>query len=148
MHKSKRSQEIWAIVPEFDEHAEGLFKYLQVFTACLLAFAHGANDVANAIALLSTVSLIYQTGVVESKSPVVTWMLALSGAGIVVGLATYGHLEASAYLNRGSVMKLQDGLDDNDCAGQLQLKLLAHKTKYEQSKDVYQNATENKTQKS
>jgi len=91
MHKSKRSQEIWAIAPEFDEHAEDLFKYLQVFTACLLSFAHGANDVANAIAPLSAVFLIYQTGEVESKSPVATWMLALGGAGIVVGLATYGY---------------------------------------------------------
>jgi sodium-dependent phosphate transporter len=91
MHKSKRSQEIWSIAPEFDEHAEDLFKYLQVFTACLLSFAHGANDVANAIAPLSAVYLIYQTGEVESRSPVATWMLALGGAGIVVGLATYGY---------------------------------------------------------
>jgi phosphate/sulfate permease len=91
MHKSKRSQEIWSTAPEFDEHAEDMFKYLQVFTACLLSFAHGANDVANAIAPLSAVYLIYQTGEVESKSPVATWMLALGGAGIVVGLATYGY---------------------------------------------------------
>jgi hypothetical protein len=119
-----------------------------VFTACLSSFAHGTNDVANAIALLGTVFLFYQTDEVESKSPVATWMLALGGAGFVVRLATYSHLEASAYLNREPVMKLQDGLDGNDCAGQLQLKLLAHMTKYEQSKDVCQNATENKTQKS
>jgi sodium-dependent phosphate transporter len=91
MHKSKRSQEIWSSAPEFDEHAEDMFKYLQVFTACLLSFAHGANDVANAIAPLSAVFLIYQTGEVESKSPVAAWMLALGGAGIVVGLATYGY---------------------------------------------------------
>jgi sodium-dependent phosphate transporter len=91
MHKSKRSQEIWSTAPEFDEHAEDLFKYLQVFTACLLSFAHGANDVANAIAPLSAVYLIYQTGEVESRSPVATWMLALGGVGIVVGLATYGY---------------------------------------------------------
>jgi phosphate/sulfate permease len=48
-----------------------------VFTAYLLSFAHGANDVANAIAPLSAVLLIYQTGEVESKSPVATWMPAL-----------------------------------------------------------------------
>jgi sodium-dependent phosphate transporter len=91
MHKSKRSQEIWATAPKFDEHAEDLFKYLQMFTACLLSFAHGANDVANAIAPLSTVFLIYQTGEVGSKSPVATWMLVLNGTGIRVGLATYGY---------------------------------------------------------
>jgi len=91
MHKSERSQAIWAAAPEFDEHAEDMFKYLQVFTACLLSFSHGANDVANAIAPLSAVFLIYQTGSASSKSPVDVWMLALGGAGIVVGLATYGY---------------------------------------------------------
>jgi hypothetical protein len=45
-------------------------------------------------------------------------------------------------------MELQDGFDGNDCDEQLQLKLIAHMTRYEQFKDVRQNATENKTQKS
>jgi phosphate/sulfate permease len=91
MHKSKRSQEIWAIAPKLDEHTEDLFEYLQMYTAYLLSFAHGANDVAKAITHLSTVFLIYQTGEVESKFPAATWMLVPSGAGIVVGLATYGY---------------------------------------------------------
>ena len=63
----------------------------QVLTACLLSFAHGANDVANAIAPLSAVLTIYDQGGVSSKAPVQKWVLALGGLGIVVGLALYGY---------------------------------------------------------
>lgn len=91
MKKSTRAVEIWETAPEYDANAENMFSYLQVFTACLLSFGHGANDVANAIAPLSAVFLIYNTGEVSSKSPVQTWVLALGGAGIVVGLALYGY---------------------------------------------------------
>ncbi len=91
MQKSERAVEIWARSPDYDPNAENMFSYLQVFTACLLSFGHGANDVANAIAPLSAIFLIYQTGEVESKSPVQRWALALGGAGIVVGLALYGY---------------------------------------------------------
>ena len=76
---------------DFDPKTEEMFSYLQVFTACLLSFAHGANDVANAIAPLSAVLAIYKDGKVSTKSEVQKWVLALGGAGIVVGLALYGY---------------------------------------------------------
>jgi len=91
MKKSPRAVEIWAQSPDFDKNAENMFSYLQVFTACLLSFGHGANDVANAIAPLSAIFIIYETGEVSSKAPVQKWALALGGAGIVVGLALYGY---------------------------------------------------------
>merc|ERR1711966_198124 len=75
----------------FAPKTEEMFSYLQVLTACLLSFAHGANDVANAIAPLSAVLAIYKEGKVSSKSEVEKWVLALGGAGIVVGLALYGY---------------------------------------------------------
>jgi solute carrier family 20 (sodium-dependent phosphate transporter) len=91
MHESSRAQEIWDNSEQYDPKAEFMFTYVQVFTACLNSFAHGANDVANAIAPLSAILLIYQTGELESKAPVEKWILAYGGFGIVVGLLLYGY---------------------------------------------------------
>jgi PiT family inorganic phosphate transporter len=69
---------------------ERVFGVLMVITACALAFAHGSNDVANAIGPLSAVITIAQTGLISAKSAVPIWVMVLGGGGIVVGLATYG----------------------------------------------------------
>ena len=69
---------------------ERIFGVLMVITACALAFAHGSNDVANAIGPLSAVISVAQMGMISAKSSVSIWVLVLGGAGIVVGLATYG----------------------------------------------------------
>lgn len=72
------------------EIIEKCFAWLQVISACMMAFAHGANDVANAIGPLSAALHIFQTGSVSLNSEVPAWVLALGGFGIVVGLATWG----------------------------------------------------------
>lgn len=69
---------------------EKIFGYLQIMSACLMAFAHGANDVANAIGPLAAALAILSTGSVSSIAPIPTWVLALGGFGIVIGLATWG----------------------------------------------------------
>lgn len=69
---------------------EKIFGYLQIMSACLMAFAHGANDVANAIGPLSAAVEVLTTGKVHPEAYVPTWALALGGIGIVVGLATWG----------------------------------------------------------
>lgn len=70
---------------------ESLFSYLQIVSACMMAFAHGANDVANAIGPLSAAVEVMRSGVVSLENAIVpSWALALGGAGIVVGLATWG----------------------------------------------------------
>lgn len=69
---------------------ERIFGYLQIMSACLMAFAHGANDVANAIGPLAAAIGVLTTGVINMYAAVPTWTLALGGAGIVVGLATWG----------------------------------------------------------
>ena len=69
---------------------ERVFGVLMVVTACGMAFAHGSNDVANAIGPLAAVISVSQSGVIAAKSATPVWVLLLGGAGIVVGLATFG----------------------------------------------------------
>lgn len=69
---------------------ERVFAVLMVVTACSMAFAHGSNDVANAIGPLAAVISIARSGVVGGTSTVSIWVLAIGGVGIVVGLATFG----------------------------------------------------------
>jgi len=69
---------------------ERIFVYLQILSACFVAFAHGSNDVANAIGPLSAAVDIIRSGTVAASTTVPTWALALGGVGIVIGLATWG----------------------------------------------------------
>ena len=69
---------------------ERVFAVLMVITACSMAFAHGSNDVANAIGPLAAVISVAQSGIVGSKAVLPVWVLLLGGAGIVIGLATFG----------------------------------------------------------
>jgi PiT family inorganic phosphate transporter len=70
---------------------ERVFGVLMVFTACSMAFAHGSNDVANAVGpLAAVVSTVGSGGAVVAKSGLPWWVLGIGAAGIVVGLATYG----------------------------------------------------------
>ncbi|WP_261816616.1 inorganic phosphate transporter [Vibrio gallicus] len=71
---------------------ESVFSTLMVITACAMAFAHGSNDVANAIGPLSAiVSTIENMGEIGAQSSIAWWILPLGGIGIVIGLATLGH---------------------------------------------------------
>jgi PiT family inorganic phosphate transporter len=70
---------------------EKLFGGLMVVTACSMAFAHGSNDVANAIGPLAAVySIVESGGDIASKSVLPSWILLVGGGGIVFGLATFG----------------------------------------------------------
>ncbi len=69
---------------------EKMFVYLQILSACFVAFAHGANDVANAIGPVAAVLDIIKNGIVSDVAPIPPWLLAFGGIGIVVGLATWG----------------------------------------------------------
>jgi len=69
---------------------EKVFIVLQVITACYVAFAHGANDVANAVGPVAAVYEGIKSGQLLKEVPVPFWVLVMGGIGIVVGLATYG----------------------------------------------------------
>ena len=70
---------------------EHVFIYLQIITACFVAFAHGSNDVANAIGPLAAVTNILQSGSIGGIVGVPLWLILLGGIGIVIGLATWGY---------------------------------------------------------
>ena len=86
---------------KFDEKAdkkshyvnvEKVFAVLMVVTACCMAFAHGSNDVANAIGpLAAVVSIVGNEGQIVKKAALEWWILPLGGLGIVAGLAIFGH---------------------------------------------------------
>ncbi|MFT5295293.1 MAG: PiT family inorganic phosphate transporter [Colwellia sp.] len=86
---------------QFDETAEKkthyanvekVFAILMIVTACAMAFAHGSNDVANAIGpLAAVVSIVGNDGEIAAKSAIAWWILPLGGFGIVAGLALFGH---------------------------------------------------------
>jgi len=70
---------------------ERVFGVLMIFTACAMAFAHGSNDVANAVGpVAAVVSIVNSGGQLTQTSALPVWILLLGGGGIVVGLAMYG----------------------------------------------------------
>ncbi len=74
------------------ELVEHIFAILMVFTAAAMAFAHGSNDVANAVGpLASVVQIIDAGGDVYANGPIPSWVMLLGASGIVIGLATWGY---------------------------------------------------------
>ena len=72
-------------------NVEKVFAILMVVTACCMAFAHGSNDVANAIGpLAAVVSVVGSGGVIGSEAVLAWWILPLGAVGIVLGLAIFG----------------------------------------------------------
>jgi PiT family inorganic phosphate transporter len=70
---------------------EEIFRRLQVFTACYVSLAHGANDVANAIGPLAGIYFIYQTGTIAPTAEVPIFLLAGGGLFIALGVFTWGY---------------------------------------------------------
>ncbi len=85
-----------AVEPGLDHSAqyrnvEREFVVLHILTACAVAFAHGSNDVANAIGPFAALVQVAHGAEVAGKAAVAPWMLVVGGIGIVVGLATWGY---------------------------------------------------------
>ena len=79
----------WDLQKQFHE-TENVFKYLQILTAFYVAFAHGSNDVANAVGPLAAVVAILKDGQVNMQVVMPTWILAMGGGFIVFGLLIWG----------------------------------------------------------
>lgn len=72
------------------DNAEKGFRPLMVLTACVVSFAHGTNDVSNAIGPFTAVAEIYFTQKI-TRTPSPLWVLMFGGFGIIVGLYLFGH---------------------------------------------------------
>ena len=72
-------------------NVEKVFAVLMVFTACAMAFAHGSNDVANAVGPMAAAVSTIKSGSITATSSMPAWILLVGGVGIVVGLITYGY---------------------------------------------------------
>jgi len=72
------------------QSVDRLFMAPLIFAAALLSFAHGANDVANAIGPLAAINEALQSGEIASKAAIPLWVMLVGAAGIAVGLALYG----------------------------------------------------------
>ena len=71
-------------------NVERVFGVLMIVTACAMAFAHGSNDVANAVGPVAAIVSVVNTGSVAAQSLVPPWVLMLGAVGIVLGLVTFG----------------------------------------------------------
>jgi PiT family inorganic phosphate transporter len=67
-----------------------LFTWPLVCSAALLSFAHGANDVANAVGPLAAIYEAVKAGAIATKAPTPMWVMLLGALGLAVGLALYG----------------------------------------------------------
>ncbi|PNW72407.1 hypothetical protein CHLRE_16g676757v5 [Chlamydomonas reinhardtii] len=85
------AQAIHLAAEVFDPDTEYAFRYLQVITAMCDSFSHGANDVANAVGPFCAIWYIYNNMRIDYQADLPIWILVVGGAGIVVGLGTYGY---------------------------------------------------------
>ena len=90
-HYEDNLEKLYENSGDIDKKSDKLCSWVQIITACFSSFAHGSNDVANAVAPLATIYHIYQNDSISKKSDVPIWVLVLGGIGIVVGLSTWGY---------------------------------------------------------
>ncbi|KAG2205043.1 hypothetical protein INT46_010059 [Mucor plumbeus] len=90
---NKKLAHVHANAELFEDDAEYLFSFLQVITACMASFAHGSNDVSNAVGPISSIYEVWSTGQVDvaGKVPIPIWILVYGGIAIDFGLAIMGY---------------------------------------------------------
>ncbi|MBN1539677.1 MAG: inorganic phosphate transporter [Candidatus Thermoplasmatota archaeon] len=84
--RSKRYRKLKSV-----DRVESMFGGLLILTACYVAFAHGANDVANAVGPIAAISQVIMKNEISCDVSIPVWVLVLGGVGIVVGVSTWGY---------------------------------------------------------
>ncbi|RIA97143.1 phosphate transporter [Glomus cerebriforme] len=91
-YKAHDNKEIHDFAIKYDPDTESLYSFLQILTSSFVSFAHGSNDVSNAVGPFSIIYLIYQYGVIQSGGETIPiWIVALGGFAIDLGLVLYGY---------------------------------------------------------
>ncbi|KAI9486213.1 MAG: solute carrier family 20 [Benjaminiella poitrasii] len=90
---NKKLENVHAHAEIFEDDAEYLFSFLQVITACMASFAHGSNDVSNAVGPISSIYEVWSTARVDvtGSVPIPIWILVYGGIGIDFGLVLMGY---------------------------------------------------------
>lgn len=91
--ENKDLDKVHASAEIFEDDAEYLFSFLQIITACMASFAHGSNDVSNAIGPISSIYEVWSTANIDisGKVGIPVWILVYGGVAIDVGLMTLGY---------------------------------------------------------
>jgi len=90
--EGRRMERVYSYAAKYPNEVEHLYSYVQVITACTASFAHGANDVGNAVGVWAGMYSAWSTGKPSaSKAEVPLWQLGVTAAVICIGFITYGY---------------------------------------------------------
>ncbi|KAJ4992422.1 sodium phosphate [Stagonosporopsis vannaccii] len=90
--EGRRMERVYSHAPKYANEVEHTYSFVQVLTACTASFAHGANDIGNAVGPWAVIYSAWNTGnAAQSKAPVPVWQLAVLSATLSLGLITYGY---------------------------------------------------------
>lgn len=87
-----RMARVYSHATMYPNEVEHTYSFVQVLTACTASFAHGANDIGNAVGPWAVIYAAWHTGSAQaSKAPVPLWQLAVIAAVLCIGFVTYGY---------------------------------------------------------
>jgi len=90
--EGKRMERVYSHAKKYSNEVEHTYSFVQVLTACTASFAHGANDIGNAVGPWAVIYSAWSTGnAAKSKATVPVWQLAVLSATLSLGLVTYGY---------------------------------------------------------
>lgn len=90
--EGRRMDRVYACAPKYANEVEYLYSFVQVMTACTASFAHGANDVGNAVGVWAVMYSAWSTSTAAAaKAPVPLWQIAVIALTICIGFITYGY---------------------------------------------------------
>lgn len=85
-------RKVYAAAKQFPNETEATYSFVQVMTACVSSFAHGANDLSNAVGPFAVIYHTWKTSTIAGKSAdIPIWQLVVFALTLVLGLATYGY---------------------------------------------------------
>lgn len=90
--EGQRMARVYEHATKYPNEVEYLYSFVQIITACTASFAHGANDVGNAVGVWAVMYAAWSTGKAAGKSaPVPLWQIAVMALTICFGFITYGY---------------------------------------------------------
>jgi solute carrier family 20 (sodium-dependent phosphate transporter) len=90
--EGRRMERVYSYATKYSNEVEHLYSYVQVITACTASFAHGANDVGNAVGVWAGMYAAWSTGQPSAaRAEVPLWQLGVTAAAICIGFITYGY---------------------------------------------------------